>query len=632
MSRTHRIRSYAAAAVTAMVAALVVAGPAGATPTLPSSLFDPSATSWVSLRDLSSAEFAQRFNQLSSQGMMVIDLEVDVSDGTYRVGAVFQRNTDGRGWASRRDLTSEQFHDVWSEYGEQGLRLVDQETYVAGAQRLYAGVWVENVEDYGWVSYRDVTSAEFSQKFATYRDGGFLPIDVEVYPTGAGWRYAAVWVENAEGLSFALRRGLTSSQYASAFNTYKAQGLRSIDVEPVETASGMRYAGIWIENGSGRKWAAYRDMSATGYRNRWNQLSDLGYRLVGYETYETESGTRYAGIWRQTSDRPDWALRDEVDGLVQADLDTFAVPGYSVAIAHDGELVYLRGFGYQDIDDGIWMHGRSVHRIASVSKAVAGVLAMRMDTEHADLDLSDPARDYLPQLPAHHTYTVAQTVMNRSCVKSYPAGFSEQETDHYDTALDAVEDFMDQQLGCRPGQYLYSTGAYTVFGAILEQLEDKPIADIVVDEITTPFGLATLRPEDLEVPVTDRVTLYATDNQEYDGDDLSWKVLGGGLESSALDLARLGLGILDGTILTTTQREKMWNPIGSYGYGWDVGTADSGERVVGKAGGQPGAKSYLRIYPDDDIVIVVLSNRWKGGHSASALSKQIGELMLDELP
>ena len=76
---------------------------------------------------------------------------------------------------------------------------------------------------------------------------------------------------------------------------------------------------------------------------------------------------------------------------------------------------------------------------------------------------------------------------------------------------------------------------------------------------------------------------------------------------------------------------RCGTPIGSYAMGWDVGTADSGERVVGKAGGQPGANAYLRIYPDDGIVISVLSNRQRGGHSASRLSREIGELMLDEL-
>jgi len=59
-----------------------------------------------------------------------------------------------------------------------------------------------------------------------------------------------------------------------------------------------------------------------------------------------------------------------------------------------------------------------------------------------------------------------------------------------------------------------------------------------------------------------------------------------------------------------------------------VSTAPDLVSFASKAGGQPGAKSYLRVYPDDGIVVAVLSNRWMGGHSAAGLSKKIGEAML----
>ena len=618
-------------AAIAAAASLAMAGTAAATPAVPTAVFDPSTTGWYSYRNLTSAQFAARFDALKRDNL-VIDLEVDVIDGAYRVGAVFRANPDGRGWASLRNLTSAEFHERWEHYRDRGFRLVDQETYVHKGARLYAGVWIENRENLGWASYRGVTSAEFSERFAHYRDRGYLPVDVEVDRFGSGFRYAAVWVENRESLAWRLRRGLTSAQYADAFGAYADDGLRSLDVEPVQTAAGRRYAGIWIENRSGRGWYAYRDLTATQYRNRWNRLSDQGYRLDGYEKYDTASGPRYAGIWRQNSSRPNWQLRSAVDSLVQAELDDHDVPGISVAVSHDGVPVYLRGFGDQDIDDGVWMHSGSVNRIASVSKAVAGVLAMRMDSEHAALSMGDLAREHLPQLPAHHSYTVAQTVMNRSCVDHYPDGFSSQNQTHYDTALDVVEEFMDQPLSCTPGQYLYSTHAYTVFAAILEQLEGKSADQIALDELTLPFGLTTLRTENLAGGLPDRATLYTTSNAEYGGDVTDNKWYGGGFVSSARDLTRFGDGILDGTILTAAQRTTMWTPIGSYAYGWDVSTADGGQRVVGKAGGQPGAKAYLRIYPDDGIVISVLSNRQGGGHSASQLSRAIGELMLTELP
>jgi CubicO group peptidase (beta-lactamase class C family) len=564
----------------ALAASLVFAAPAAATPAVPTATFDPPSTGWVSLRDHTGAQFADRFGKLKADHLP-IDLEVDVIDGAYRVGAVFRTNPDGRGWASHRNLTGAQFHSRWRQYRDRGYRLVDQETYVHRDRRLYAGIWIANREGLGWASYRGVTSAEFSERFEHYRDRGYLPVDFEVYDTGDGVRYGAIWAENRESLNWKLRRDLTSAQYASAFGAYADQGLRSLDVEAIQAGGSRRYAGIWIENRSGRGWYAYRDMTATQYRNRWNQLADKGYRLDNFEKYDTSSGVRYAGIWRQSSSRPNWPLRSEVDGLVEGERDEHDVPGVSIAIAHEGELVYLGGAGHQDVEDGVWMHSGSVNRIASVSKAVAGVLGMRMDAKHAALSMGDAAREHLPELPAHHTYTVAQTLMNRSCVDHYPDGFSSQNQANYDTAFDVVEEFMDQPLSCTPGQYLYSTHAYTVFAAILERLEGESADRIALDELALPFGLTTLRTENLAGSLEDRATLYETDNDVYAGDDTTNKWYGGGFVASARDLTRFGMGLLDGTILTEDQREEMWTPIGGYAYGWDVGSADSGERVVG---------------------------------------------------
>jgi CubicO group peptidase (beta-lactamase class C family) len=617
-----------------LAACLAFASPASATPAVPTSVFDPAEAGWLSYRNLTSSQFADKFAALKDDHM-VIDLEVDVIDDSYRVGAVFRQNPDGRLWASHRNLSSDEFHAKWEHYRDRDFRLVDQETWVRDGRREYAGVWIENREGFGWASYRNVTSASFSEKFDHYRDRGYLPIDVEVYPVGDGYRYGAIWVENRESLDWRLRRGLTSGEYGDAFDAYADIGLRSLDVEAVETDDGRRYAGVWIENRSGRASAQRRDLTVTGFRNRWNRYADQGFRLDGYEKYDTDDGPRYAGIWRQNGDRWDWPLRAEVDEKIDDELDTYGPPGISVAVAHQGELVYVGGRGYQDIEDGVWMHGSSVGRLASVSKAVAGTLAMRMLDKHPSLLLSDPVRSphLLPELPAHHTYTVGDTVSNRSCVDHYPDGFSGSNQTHYDTAMEVVEDFMDQDLVCDPPSYKYSTHAYTVFAAVLERLEGKSADRIALDELSTPFGLKTLRTENLATELPDLATQYRTATKEHTGDDTSNKWYGGGFVSSARDLTRFGARILDGTILTEDQRTTMWTSPGTvdYAYGWNIGAADSGERMFFRLGSQPGGKAYLRIYPDDGIVVSVLMNSDGGEWSSGRLSSEIGELMLDEL-
>jgi hypothetical protein len=48
--------------------------------------------------------------------------------------------------------------------------------------------------------------------------------------------------------------------------------------------------------------------------------------------------------------------------------------------------------------------------------------------------------------------------------------------------------------------------------------------------------------------------------------------------------------------------------------------------VAAKDGANTGARSYLRVYPDDDIVVAVMSNR--RGHDTTKLGQDLGALML----
>ena len=78
---------------------------------------------------------------------------------------MWQKNTDGRGWASWRNLTSQQFSDVWNEYREKGYRPIDQDTAVVDGSVFYSLVMVQNKEGLGWKSSRNMTSAQFSDFF-----------------------------------------------------------------------------------------------------------------------------------------------------------------------------------------------------------------------------------------------------------------------------------------------------------------------------------------------------------------------------------------------------------------------------------------------------------------------------------
>lgn len=622
-------------AVLLALAAAPQAPPAQAAAGAPLSLFDPASIGWLSVRNMAADDHQAFFDQKAGEGYMMIDAERIEIDGKLRVSSVWQANSDGRGWASRSNLTSDEFHSYWEQYRDAGYRLSDQDAYELDGAIHYAGIWVQNKEGLAWASYRNQSDAEFSATFDDLSKKGFMIVDVESYVAGGERLYSGIWLQNSDGLGWIERRNMTSDEYAGYFDDYAARGYRVIDLESYMLGNGaQRYAAIWVQNTSGRGWFAYRDMGAQGFSNRWNQLRDAGYRLIDFEVYATDGGIRYAGVWRQNGDRPNWRYKERVNSLAQSYFEANDLAGMAVVVAVDGKLVYLRGYGHADIDQDKWFHSGTIARAASGCKAIAGVLAMELE-EQGLVDLDDTTRSLLPALPAFHTHTLRQLLANRSGVRHYNSGSDPTKSvdDQYDTQIAASALFAADPLLFAPGSdYGYSTHGYTLLGAGFEAALGDPAATILRERLSVPAGLGSLRAEDRDVPSFNRATLYKGTNsgpEEVDPDNISWKLLGGGCELSTADYGRLGARLLGGSILSQASLDTLWTPPdgqANYALGWDTGT-HLGEQVVAKSGAQTGAASYIRVYPDRGITIAILSNQ--RGHTPRNLAVDIGALLLN---
>lgn len=645
----HRVLAGLTASVLAVTLAGAVATPAAAHPGPPSAVFDPNEVSWASIRDLDPTAFKTEFDKWERAGYLVIDVDVDMGTDGPRLGAVFQYNLDKRGWLVRTQMTEAEFEVEFDAAIRGNMRMVDFETWVRAGQRYYAAVWIRNVEGYGWSAKYGLTGDEFNAYYKEQR-ARRMPVDVDIYQTGAGTRYSLIWVDNAENLEWNLLGGITRDAYQDAVDAYQ-KTFRSLVVDSALTGVGQRYAGIWVENVNKRGWWVRSDLTRQQYINWWHRYADEGYRVINFERYETAEGTRYAGIWRQNSARPDWKLKDKIDAMIEAERDSLDMPGVSVVITHKGTARYQRGFGHADVNDDVWLDSDHVQRMASVAKGVGGVLTMRL-AEQGEIDPADDAADHIPGLPAQHTYSVEQVASNRGCVRHYAGAEADNGADPADVAQWSAEDstlattqyptataasavFWGGDLVCAVGASNYSTHGYTILGAALEGATGEPVADLVVDELTDPFALGTLRPEDMSDSTVRRTALYDSANDEYaTPDEVSWKVLGGGLESSTRDLAWFGDKLISGEIVSAGSLDAMWEDTPwSYAYGWTNDTEDGQLRVY-KNGGANGSTAYLQMFPDAGITVAVLMNRADGvnGNRAESLGKAIGSMVLDDLP
>ncbi len=603
-------------------------------------------TDLVSFREMSPSEYNEVLSKYKDKGYRPIDVEIlgDSSERTYAL--VMRKNTDGRAWAIHTKLTSDQFNERWQDYRERGFRLIDQESYTKGRFRktqYYAGIWVQNRENYDWASNRNMTSSRYSERLRDYRDQrNLMPIDVDAYEINGSIYWSGVWVENKDNLQWSVRRNIALSDFGDHFQEFRNRGYRLLDTNSYMKGGNQYFATIWVNdrrNGNPR-WLARRNMTERSFYNWNNRFTDRGYRLEDLEVYETGSGVRYAGVWvEDKSARLDWPNRSstirEVNNWLR-DEENFAV-GMSVAVVHEGEFKFVQGFGKQNKQQNADAHGGTIYRTASIAKAISGTLGFLLQ-DRGFLDLDAHIRTLVPSLPTKHDYTVGDTLTNRSMVRHYfdsdddqsePSQFGQTQ---FNRARPAVDLFQNDDL--ESGRYNYSTHAYTIFAAAAERATRLSFCNMINLSISRPHNLPTMGCENQassNFENFDRAQIYNTSGNPVSRDNLSWKYAGGGMESSVVDLARFGKLLNAGKILSEDDVRTMTrrpDNARNYGYGWDHGyDSDARASWYGKGGRQRGSRSYIRVYPDHDLVIAVMINN-RNGDGFRDLTSEIAQNVL----
>jgi serine beta-lactamase-like protein LACTB len=337
----------------------------------------------------------------------------------------------------------------------------------------------------------------------------------------------------------------------------------------------------------------------------------------------------------------------KIETAISSLMSRQSIPAMSVAVVLDNQIRFRHGYGMADLENFVPAKALTVYRIASVTKSLTAVAAMQL-AERGKLDLDAPVQKYVPSFPTKNfPITTRQLLAHLSGIRNYRPGEGER-TARYNTLTDALGIFKDDPLDFEPGtKFGYTTFGYTLLGAVIEGASGMTFTDYLREHIFKPAGMQHTQVDDLYAIIPNRARGYTPKVFGlFDGNyrnpvpmDSSYKIPGGGLVSTAEDLARFALAAQNGVLIkpatfaemSKSQKTRDGRETG-YGYGWYVGAGGgfSGDPdSVWHGGVQAGFTGNLWLLPKKRFVLVILTNLEGGGRlDLGTLANQIAGIVI----
>jgi CubicO group peptidase (beta-lactamase class C family) len=172
--------------------------------------------------------------------------------------------------------------------------------------------------------------------------------------------------------------------------------------------------------------------------------------------------------------RPRPINSDELDRFIRAYLDYFKIPGISVAVIKDFEVVYHRGLGVKNTATHEPVADDTVFEAASMTKPVFAYTVLRL-VDRGVLTLDTPLYTYLPYEDIAHDERYK--LITARMVLTHRTGFPNWRTGKLDIKF-------------TPGtQVSYSGEGFVYLGKVVERLTGKKLVDLCREEVFAPLGI-----------------------------------------------------------------------------------------------------------------------------------------------
>ncbi len=331
------------------------------------------------------------------------------------------------------------------------------------------------------------------------------------------------------------------------------------------------------------------------------------------------------------------------------------IPGFVVAVAQKGKILFLEAYGYADLEKREKMTPQHIFRIASHSKTFTATAIMQLQ-EQGKLRIDDYVVNYLPWLKNHKDKRWSKVTIRQ--LLSHGAGMTRDglEIDYWQLSrpFPDAERFKKDILNAKlvldnNTKMKYSNYGYTLLGMVIESVSGQKYNNYVVKNIVNPLGLKNTGPE-LTEKIKDRLVIGYT-RRDYKKKRLPITNINTramspatGFYSTAEDLCKYFSAHMVGSkkLLDNESKKEMqrvhWavenvKDKEEYGLGLEIEYVND-RRVLGHGGGFPGHTTKSLFDPEDGLVVIVLTNAILigAGYMAQSIVKVINYAQKNNKP
>lgn len=307
------------------------------------------------------------------------------------------------------------------------------------------------------------------------------------------------------------------------------------------------------------------------------------------------------------------------------------IPGLAVVILRDTTVVLARGFGLADVERQMPVTPETPFNIASVSKPISAVVALRL-AEDGMLDLDRSMRRYQGFAEFCDAVTAEGGIF-----------FGDYRCEGDQLTLRHV---LSMTANGEPGtRFWYNPPSYSWASRPMAEVAGRPFSELVDSLVFRPAAMRHAARIHRRLPLrADLAAVLATpyhidsagrlarsDPPPPQGDGAA-----GGVIASAMDLARFDIALSDGRLLAPEWRAKLWTPTHTlsgavlpYGLGWFVADR-AGLHLAWHTGLWEGRYSalYLKVLsnvPAERLTLILLANsdglRWQTRLDEAAIER-----------